>query len=444
MVSSAAAQGNLIAAVNGGFFNAYGNPVDGYGKVARCQVNLVKDGRAVNGCGLDERAVYLGFTSDGKALIDELVITQYITFGDSKWSSWGVNSWYEYTNAMMLFTPEASYDVPLPADAKAAKIVNGKVTDTLSSGTLVCAPNTYYFVCGSELVDRLPAVGEAVSFSLEFSKPEWKNVTTAVSCGPWLLHNGQDALAENSKYSYLSDDKVSPDFSAGRTFAAILPNGNLMLGTCSATPRQVMQYLQSIGAVDAMLLDGGASSMLYANGSAVTSAGRKLNNVIAIYDAAAGTSAAPTAPAAPAAAPEIVPTRQNLTVNGAAKTTEIYNIGGSNYFKLRDIAALLNGTPSQFDVDYDGATNSIIVTTGVPYTHATGGELKTISQSEMEKKAAAAVRSSQRMLVDGEEVELTAYNFNGNNFFALVHLGKTLDFNVRYDAATATMVVESK
>ena len=69
---------------------------------------------------------------------------------------------------------------------------------------------------------------------------------------------------------------------------------------------------------------------------------------------------------APAFAAKTVLSTQNLKVNGENVDCEKYNIDGRNYFKLRDLAALLDGTASQFDVDYDTATNTMIVTTGVP------------------------------------------------------------------------------
>jgi len=40
----------------------------------------------------------------------------------------------------------------------------------------------------------------------------------------------------------------------------------------------------NLGAVEAMNLDGGASSALYANGSIITQPGRKLSTVLAVYD----------------------------------------------------------------------------------------------------------------------------------------------------------------
>lgn len=42
---------------------------------------------------------------------------------------------------------------------------------------------------------------------------------------------------------------------------------------------------------------------------------------------------------------------QKLRFNGADRSdVEKYNIDGSNFFKLRDLAALLDGTAAQFDV----------------------------------------------------------------------------------------------
>ena len=133
----------------------------------------------------------------------------------------------------------------------------------------------------------------------------------------------------------------------------------------------------------------------------------------------------------------VVPTNQTLTVNGEVRETEIYNINGSNYFKLRDMAALLNGTGSQFSVSYDAATQTIAVVTGEAY-EAVGGELELGTD-----KSATCVASPQSITVNGQALALTAYNIGGNNFFKLRELGEALNFSVEYDEATRTMVVAS-
>ena len=137
--------------------------------------------------------------------------------------------------------------------------------------------------------------------------------------------------------------------------------------------------------------------------------------------------------------PVVQMTRQNLSINGEAKTAEIYNIDGYNYFKLRDMAALLTGTGSQFSVEYDKASNAIVVKTGAAYEKQPG-DLEIGAD-----KSASAVRSRQSVQIDGVTVtDLTAFNIGGNNFFKLKELGDKLGFGVEYDPATDTMVVTTK
>ena len=54
-----------------------------------------------------------------------------------------------------------------------------------------------------------------------------------------------------------------------------------------------------------------------------------------------------------------------------------------------------------------------------------------------------AERSTNRVYVDGQEVRLTAYNINGNNYVMLRDVGKTVGFNVYWDADTKCVQIES-
>ena len=44
------------------------------------------------------------------------------------------------------------------------------------------------------------------------------------------------------------------------------------------------------------------------------------------------------------------------------------NIGGNNYYRLRDLAAAFRGTSSSFDVTWNGGTKQVEVLTGRDYT----------------------------------------------------------------------------
>ena len=126
------------------------------------------------------------------------------------------------------------------------------------------------------------------------------------------------------------------------------------------------------------------------------------------------------------------PTNDKLTVNGVPQTPTVYKIGSSNYFKIRDVAAVLNGTDKQFSVGYSGG--KVTVTTGQPY-EATGKELSGAPASARE-----ATRSNDAILVNGQEASLTVYKIGGSNYFKLRDLGKALGFDVDWTAAQGMMI----
>ena len=130
---------------------------------------------------------------------------------------------------------------------------------------------------------------------------------------------------------------------------------------------------------------------------------------------------------------------QRLTVDGAAQDVEKYNIDGSNYFKLRDLAYLLNGTGSRFSVGWDAAAGTVTVVSGAPYV-PDGSELIVGADRSGEAKI-----SAQRVVINGaERADLSVYNIGGHNFFQLRELGEALGFDVDYDAATDTAMVRSR
>lgn len=126
---------------------------------------------------------------------------------------------------------------------------------------------------------------------------------------------------------------------------------------------------------------------------------------------------------------------QRVLLDGAEVNTEVYNINGSNYFKLRDIACLLMDKGAGFSVDYDSASRVIDLKKGGSY-EPDGSELVI-----GEDRSATAVRSNQPVKVDGQDVKLTAYNLGGNNFFKLRDLGDALGFGVDYDSETRTVLI---
>ncbi len=144
--------------------------------------------------------------------------------------------------------------------------------------------------------------------------------------------------------------------------------------------------------------------------------------------------------AGPACAFSIQRSAQNLIVDGRAVACDKYNIDGSNYFKLRDLAQLLNGTGSQFDVGWDETRGIVSVTTNHAYTAPNGHELEIGADL-----SATAQRSAQTIMIDGAlRTDLTVYNIGDSNFFKLRELGDALGFAADYIEATNTAVVTSR
>ena len=89
----------------------------------------------------------------------------------------------------------------------------------------------------------------------------------------------------------------------------------------------------------------------------------------------------PEQPIQPATA-EANPTNDKLTVNGVEQNPTVYKIGDSNYFKIRDLAAVLNGTGKQFSVGYDAEKQSVTAAPGQPY-ELTGTERRPAAMPSM-------------------------------------------------------------
>ena len=131
------------------------------------------------------------------------------------------------------------------------------------------------------------------------------------------------------------------------------------------------------------------------------------------------------------------PTASTVYVNGAAKEFEAYIINGNNYFKLRDLAYVMNGTAKQFEVGYDSATKAITLTTGKAYT-PDGGEM-----AKGDGKAKTASPTASKIYLNGKELSLTVYLIGGNNFFKLRDLMEAIDVFVGYDNATKAITLDT-
>ena len=135
---------------------------------------------------------------------------------------------------------------------------------------------------------------------------------------------------------------------------------------------------------------------------------------------------------------DITPSVHKVTVNGEEVAPQGYNINDNNYYKLRDIAYILSGTDSQFNVTWEAETDRILVTSGEAY-QTVGGEMSSSVSTEIEN----CTPSDATVVIDGRTVSLTGYRINGNNYYKLRDIGEALDFSVDFDMDSRTVLISS-
>lgn len=141
----------------------------------------------------------------------------------------------------------------------------------------------------------------------------------------------------------------------------------------------------------------------------------------------------------PAVSAQAAPTNDPLTCNGAPQEPTVYKIDGSNYFKIRDLAAILNGTSKQFSLGYDSALGSVTASTGEPY-QMTGTELQGLPDGGVK----TAEPSQDIIYINGGNINAQAYKIDGSNYFKLRDLGKALNFYVGWTAGQGVYIETDK
>ncbi|NMA67244.1 MAG: hypothetical protein GX957_13590 [Clostridiaceae bacterium] len=131
------------------------------------------------------------------------------------------------------------------------------------------------------------------------------------------------------------------------------------------------------------------------------------------------------------------PSSVKFLVNGKNVSVDAYAIGGYNFIKLRDLAAMVNNTNKNFDVIWNGSNKSINLVSNKAYTFV-GGEM-----TKGDGIAKQATRTSSKIFLDGKEVSLTAYTIGQNNYFKLRDVMQLFDIGVGWDGATSTAIINT-
>ncbi len=436
----------VVASVNGLFFNSYysGSNITFPDNCPLILTNLVQNGEMIVGGGEHNSLI---LTQDGQAIIDRVNVTDqaYIN-GKGPAQIWTVNGKNENAEAIIKISDEMTLPYTVGSGATAYLIENGIVSASYSAGQVITLQNGQSLIVynsGSKSSHAawglVPSVGNRVSFepSITYSGGSLSGTDfDIVGGGRMLIHNGQNVNTNSSYNAGLdADPKQNATSVLQRSFVATMSDGSVILGTGVASFAQIADYLQSIGATDAMSLDGGASSMLYENGNYVTSAGRELASVLVFTQSGSGATT-PTTPTTQSI--NAVSTSSDVYVDGELVKFPTYNIDGNNYVKLRDLAFVIDGTEKQFNVDWNGEKNLITLIPNRAYSKV-GGEMASLPEGAPQ----SIVLSDSKLEISSETVSPTAYNINGNNFIKLRDLAEIIDISLDWDEKISSVIIET-
>ncbi len=270
-----------IAAINGTFFDAYTAVKEPYGVI-------VVDGKPVH---IGREKTVFGFDKNKNVFFDIVDPTIKGTINNSLAAR---DSWYAYWlnrtpsqngSCIHLLTPERGSTVSFSYGTNV--IVRNGVVTAIRKGNVSIPKDGYVinFIGNYEktLLSRFQ-VGKTVDYEVEMhskasNKEAWNEVEGALGAGPRLVTDGK--VTVNPKAEGFTQDNILRHAGA-RSAVGVTKDHYLLLVTTTATMNDLGSLMKALGAVNAMNLDGGASSGLYYNGGYITRTGRQISNGLLI------------------------------------------------------------------------------------------------------------------------------------------------------------------
>lgn len=274
---------HAAAAINGTFFNSYeSNPYNRYPNGL-----LLESGELMHSG--DNQTL---FVSKDKVPQIELISTSmamHVQSGTNTYTvkPWGVNKYFDDPNSdqVVLYTPDFGAWIGFTNGVKAV-ISEGRITHMTEEAVQVPADGYVLFV-GNSLNNQtylLPNlhVGDTVTSELLASGEggqtlDARSWLAAIGVGPKLVTSGVTDLDYGR--DGFTDPKIT-QASAMRSFVGIDEADRIVMGTVAgATMPELAVIALQLRLKEAMNMDGGSSSALYANGTMLTTPGRELSNV---------------------------------------------------------------------------------------------------------------------------------------------------------------------
>ncbi|MEO3948066.1 stalk domain-containing protein [Gorillibacterium sp. CAU 1737] len=286
-LSSIVKRTGATVAVNGTFFDAYTS-----NSAERYPNGLLLNAGETTFSGVNQSLVIpMSKAPDIRKL--SLKVQMSISNAENKsytFSPWSVNRYYgtKNTEQSVLFTRSFGTQITFPGVK--AIIKGGKIMSVTEGTAAIPADGQVLLVGKSDMNKRniLPSVKAGSLVSVTHTVMDLDAGTTydttdfeaAVGVGPKLITNGK--IDVDPARDGFQDPKITSNAGA-RSFAGVDAKGQLVLGVSSAaTMKDLAAGLLKLGLTEAMNLDGGASSGLYAEGAMKRTPGRQLSNAIVV------------------------------------------------------------------------------------------------------------------------------------------------------------------
>lgn len=170
---------------------------------------------------------------------------------------------------VLVYTPEwGKYAPSAPKYGVGLQVTDDKITK--ASANSVEIPENGYVISGpkSILYDLLDKKDAELVIK---TNPEWKGVKHIISGGPYLVKNGEvyvDMTAQKLGAIGGRNPRSAIGYTADNNFILVAVDGREG-SSIGMTLMELANFMQSIGCVGAINLDGGGSTVMYVNGRVV-------------------------------------------------------------------------------------------------------------------------------------------------------------------------------
>ena len=259
-LSSMAKRYNAVAGINGSYFTWRGDPIG----------TLIINRKLISSP-LYKRSVF-GITDDDTLIFGNPDFSGTLRSGKISVKIDAVNQ-PRRGSSLVVFTPEYARSTLTSEIGKEFVLVKGKIVGIHTKDALIPPDGVVVSAGGvkASLLNTL-TLGNSVELDYSIDKP-WNSIKHALCGGPRLLANGRVSI--NGKEEKFDNSIINGRHP--RTAVAMTFDGDLLLIVVDGRKKdsigmklsELAEYLQRLGCIHAINLDGGGSTAMYLNGKII-------------------------------------------------------------------------------------------------------------------------------------------------------------------------------